>query len=332
MSRPSSSSLTPGVFIFSDRSLVFIDDVARQQTGCPADASLPECERTVAPILDAVRAHPSNTATVNLPASRQADGTNTSGPRGIVETDEEVTRKVRASADVSNGMHVVRVWPESDAQRAQRLKADEAFRHAVRPVYRAFAHDARNPIVASQLQLGILRELDAEMLEDRSRSIADTLERHMESMSDGISLLIDELAPESDTAPADVLVVVDQVRQLVLPYAKRKSVAVEARTDAAEIYTSASAHRLKRAVLGYLARILGDASTGDRIDLHVDLSASTGAPELTITAAEVTSTSERARSAAKALRFDVDQLNARVRIDALDGGTRVRLTLPPARA
>lgn len=288
--------------------------------------------RIVTPVLDAVRAHPSDTATVNLPANRQADGTNTPSTGKAVGAENKIARKVRASVDISDGMHVVRVWAESDAQRAQRLEADEAFRHAVRPVYRAFAHDARNPIVASQLQLGILRELDAEMLEDRSRSIADTLERHMASMSDGIALLIDELAPESDTAPADVLVVVDQVRQLVLPYAKRKSVAVEARTDAAEIHTSASAHRLKRAVLGYLARLLGDARTGDRIELHVDPAGSAGAPELTVTAPEVTCTSERARSAAKALRFDVEQLNAHVRIDDPDDGTRLRLTLPPAKA
>lgn len=362
MSRLPSFPFTPGVFIFDDQSLVFIDDIARRQTGCPADASLPECRRIIAPVMDAVRAHPSDTVAVDL----HADGADA---LSAAESGGDAARRVQASADRSNGMQVVRVWTESDAQRAHRLEADDAFHQDVQPVYRAFAHDARNPIVASQLQLGILRELDAETVSDRSRSIADTLERHMESMSDGISLLINELAPASDTSPTDVLVAMDQVRRLVLPYAKRKSVAVEARTDAAEVFTSAPTRGLKRAVLGYLARLLAHATPGDQVELHVDPAASNPAdsetaasesapeiteaaprgteaapwgteavpqiteamPRITITAPGLVSTSERSRSAARLLRLDADRMNAHVRVESADGGTRVQLTLPPAR-
>ncbi len=229
--------------------------------------------------------------------------------------------------DKRGDLNVIRLWQEDEAQRTEALRRDAEFAEIVRPIYRAFAHDARNPIVASQLQLGILRELDAEALEERRESLADTLERHMESMSTGISILIEELAPSPDAPPVDVLAVIDRVRRLALPYAQNQSAVVEARTGSADLYTSAPEEGVKRALLGYLARLLPHADPGNRIEIRVDRSDSTE-PVVLLTAEGLSATDDLARSTVKALERDAQRCGIRVEADLSEDNTTVRLILP----
>jgi hypothetical protein len=234
---------------------------------------------------------------------------------------------LRASIDERGDLNVVRLWREEEAQRTETLRRDAEFAEIVRPIYRAFAHDARNPIVASQLQLGILRELDVQALEERRASLADTLERHMESMSTGISLLIEELAPDPDAPPVDVLAVIDRVRRLALPYARNQSATVEARTGSADLYTSAPEEDVKRALLGYLARLLPHADPGNRIEIRVDRS-DAAEPVVLLTAEGLSATDGLARSTITALELDAQRCGAHVETDDAEDDTTVRLVLP----
>ena len=286
-----------GILIFDNGSLVYMDPTARAQTGCPPDAPLEACEPRVRSILEDIGARPSNTLTL------------------------------RASVDERDDLNVVRLWIAEEAQQTEALRRDAAFAEIVHPILRAFAHDARNPIVASQLQLGILRELDAETLEKRRASLADTLERHMESMSTGISLLIEEIAPDPGAPPVDVLAVIDRVRRLALPYAQNQSATVEARTGSADLYTSAPEEDLKRALLGYLARLLPHADPGNRIKIRVDRSDSTE-PVVLLTAEGLSATDDLARSTVKALERDAQHCGARVETAPSEDNTTVRLILP----
>ena len=225
-------------------------------------------------------------------------------------------------------MKIVRLWDEAETQQTEMLCRDAAFAEIVRPIYRALAHDAHNPIVASQLQLGILREMDAEVLEERRTSLADTLERHLEAMSTGVSLLIEELAPTPAAPPVDVLAVIDRVRRIALPYAQSQSATVEARTGSAALYTSASEEDVKRTLLGYLARLLPHADPGNRIEIRVDRSASDTAPVVLLTAEGLVATDELARSTMKALKADAERCGARVENDSTEDNTTVCLILP----
>lgn len=330
MAPSTSPTSAPGILIFDHGSLVYIDPTARAQTGCPPHAPLEACEPHVRPILDSIVSTSSNTLTLRVSANG-ADDAGTIRPVDVPSGDEpsepSTSETLRASIDERGDLNVIRLWQEEEAQQAEALRRDAEFAEVVRPIYRAFAHDARNPIVASQLQLGILRELDAEALEERRESLADTLERHMESMSTGIALLIEELAPDPDAPPVDVLAVIDRVRRLVLPYARNQSAAVKARTGSADLYTSAPEEDVKRALLGYLARLLPHADPGNRIEIRVELSDSTE-PVILLTAEGLSAADGLARSTIAALERDAQRCGARVETDATEDDTTVRLILP----
>jgi K+-sensing histidine kinase KdpD len=307
-----------------------MDPTARAQTGCPPDASLEACEPRVRPILEDTGSRPSNMVMLRVSANGadDADAIRPVDPSSDAPSPEDAdSTTLRASLDVRGHLNIVRLWIEEKAQQTEALRRDAAFAEIVRPIYRAFAHDARNPIAASQLQLGILRELDTETLEERRASIANTLERHMESMNTGISLLIGEFAPDSGAPPVDVLAVINRVRRLVLPYARNQSATVKARTGSADLYTSAPEEDLKRALLGYLARLLPHADPGNRIEIRVDRSDSTE-PVVLLTAEGLSATDDLARSTVKALERDAQHCGARVETDPSEDNTTVRLILP----
>lgn len=303
-----------------------MDPAAREQTGCAPDASLDACETRVRPIIEDLRTTPSNTLRVSV-SPNGAGGADAIRPVDASSNDAGADT-LRASMDEQGDMDIVRLWSEAETRQTEILRRNAVFAEIVRPIYRAFAHDARNPIVASQLQLGILRELDADALEERRTSVTDTLERHMEAMSTGISLLIEELAPDPAAPPVDVLAVIDRVRRLALPYARNQSATVEARTGSANLYTSAPEEDVKRALLGYLARLLPHADPGNRIEIRVDRSTSETAPVVLLTAEGLAATDELAQSTITALRVDAERCGARVENDSTEDNTTVRLILP----
>lgn len=224
----------------------------------------------------------SNTLMVSI-SSNGIDGAGAIRP--MDESSNSVgLNTLRALMDKRGDVDIVRLWNEAETQQTEVLRRDAAFVEIVRPLYRAFAYDVRNPIVASRLQIGILRELDAEALEERRTSLADTLGRQLEAMSTGISLLIDELAPNPKAPPVDVLAVIDRVRRLALPYAQNQSATVETRTRSAALYTSAPGRDVKRALLGYFARLLPHADPSNHIEIRVNQSAFETASVILLTA------------------------------------------------
>ena len=321
-----SSPSAPGTLILNSGSLIYMDPAAREQTGCAPDASLEACEPRIRSIMEDLRTTSSNKH-IGSASSNGADGADAIRP--VDASSENVgSDTLRASVEDRGDMKIVRLWDEAETQQTEMLCRDAAFAEIVRPIYRALAHDAHNPIVASQLQLGILREMDAEVLEERRTSLTDTLERHLEAMSTGVSLLIEELAPTPAAPPVDVLAVIDRVRRIALPYAQSQSATVEARTGSAALYTSASEEDVKRTLLGYLARLLPHADPGNRIEIRVDRSDSDTAPVVLLTAEGLVATDELARSTMKALKADAERCGARVENDSTEDNTTVCPILP----
>jgi hypothetical protein len=325
-SAPLPDAAPVGLLVLSDDRIVSLNPHGRSLLGCAPDADLDTCRAAAAPVLDML-------ASASLPFVFQLPSRPSSPP------DDAPPARLHVSGDAPDGdLQILQIRDADAVERADRRRADAEFSAVMQPIYRAFAHDARNPIVASQLQLGILRELDGETLAERAPTIAHTLDRHLTTMSDGISLLVDELAPDPDEAPTDVLTVIDDVRRLTLPYAHNKSAVVEARTGSADLYTYASAEGLQQTLLGFLARLLPDADSGNRIDLRAELDPHRGddentpRPVITLTAHGLVPTADLATDAVNALRRDAARCGAKVEDAPMEGSTRVRLLLPFAPA
>jgi len=219
--------------------------------------------------------------------------------------------------------------PTTDGPDATTLPGAADYERALHPIYRAFAHDARNPIVASQLQLGILRELDGPDLSERSNRLADTLERHLDALSESLSLLVGELAPPESDGASDVHASIRRVHGLLKPYARRESLSLEVLSadEEASVLTRVPSIHVKQAVLGFLARLLPHADAGSRIALDVE-SAPTGESVVTLTVGGIASTTDAAQSALSALEHDAERCGGEVETRLVEGSTRVRLTLP----
>lgn len=325
-SAPLPDAAPVGLLVLSDDRVVSVNPHARSLLGCGPDEDLDACRAAAAPVLQMLMS-------ASLPfvfqLSTQHPPTHNDAPPA----------RLHVSGDAPDGgLQILQLRDARAVDEADRLRAEAEFSTVMQPIYRAFAHDARNPIVASQLQLGILRELDGETLAERAPTIAHTLDRHLTTMSDGISLLVNELAPDPGEAPTDVLTVIDDVRRLTLPYAQNKSAVVEARTGSADLYTYASAEGLQQTLLGFLARLLPHADSGNRIDLRAELDPQRGdgddtpRPVITLTAHGLVPTADLATDAVNALRREAARYGAKVEDAPMEGSTRVRLLLPFAPA
>jgi len=239
-------------------------------------------------------------------------------------------RRLHVTAEPASGdMRILQVRTASTVQEAgeRRTAADHA--RAAHPIRRAFAHDARNPVIAGQLQTGILRELDAVDLAERAPAIAQTLDRHLSTASDGIAILVDELAPDPDDPPTDVLSVIDYVRRLTLPYARKQSATVEARTGTPDLQTRAPVVPLRRLLVGFLARLLPHAESGNRIDIRATEEGN-GQPIITLVAHGLLPTATISRDAVDALMFDATRCDVEAEMLPHEDSTCVRLHLPLA--
>ncbi|PEN13473.1 hypothetical protein CRI94_09135 [Longibacter salinarum] len=316
LSLPAPDLAPIGILVLSGRDLLSLNTHARTLlTGSP-DADLQTCRTAARPILD--RSEDASASSWTIDITRGTSSRPTNGRLHVAI--ESAADEVRIAE-----LRSISMLEESKDRRAR-----EAFDRAVKPIYRAFAHDARNPLIASQLQTGILRELDADALAERAPTIAQTLDRHLSGASEGISILVDELAPDPDDPPTDVLNVIDYVRRLTLPYAQKKSATVQARTMAADLYTRAPVVPLRRMLIGFLARLLPHAASGNRIEIQAekDVGDEGGGPIITLTAHGLMPTADVVQEAIEAVMYDAFRCEAQGKTIPTENGTCIRILLP----
>jgi len=351
-----------GILVYSSETLCYANDVARRLLS-PGDTSLEDSsleaiQQVARPLVEQRRKTAANgpadavtpssatagsSSTPDAPSATSAaipdvedrpsnhDGSLASArfPRALTVTIDEANAGDEALQIVQIREEKQDHRPTTDGPDATTLPDAADYERALHPIYRAFAHDARNPIVASQLQLGILRELDGPDLSERSSRLADTLERHLDALSKSLSLLVEELAPTESDGGSDVHAIVRRVRGLLKPYARRESLSLEIRSadEGASVFTQVPSLHVKQAVLGFLARLLPHADAGSRIALAVE-SVPTGESVVTVTVGGIASTTDAAQSALSALEHDARRCGGEVETRLVEGSTRVRLTLP----
>ncbi len=349
-----------GILVYSSGTLCYANDAARRLLS-PGDTSLKDgsleaIQQVARPLVEQRRETSANgPADAVTPSSATAGSSSTpeapsATSSAIPDVEDRSSSHERSPASArfpraltvtideakagDEALQIVQIRKENQTHRlttdgpdATTLPDAAGYERALHPIYRAFAHDARNPIVASQLQLGILRELDGEDLADRSNRLADTLERHLDALSESLSLLVEELAPTESDGTSDVHAIVRRVGGLVKPYTRRESLSLKIPSADKAAFTQAQPTDVKKAVLGFLARLLPHADAGSRIVLDVD-SAPTGGAVVILTVGGVMGTSDAARSALSALEDDAERCGGEIETPLAEGGTRVRLTLP----
>ena len=239
-----------GLLVYdSDGDLSYADDTARSLLECE-DGSLQACHEAAAPVADRAVSSPDAPPYV------------TDGPVGrlLVQTDAVPNEKTI----------VVRLLDAEAVTDLSAVVREHKRTALLEPLYRAYTHDARNPVIASQLQIGILRELDADALADRSERFADTIERHMNAVGDALTDLIDELVDRTNDPGASVNTVVERVARLAEPYARKRSTSIEVTLADADVTTRASLSEAKRALLGLTAHLLRSTGSGDTVCVDVE--------------------------------------------------------------
>ncbi|NBC87537.1 MAG: hypothetical protein GVY25_15225, partial [Bacteroidetes bacterium] len=122
--------------------------------------------------------------------------------------------------------------------------------------------------------------------------------------------------------------VIDYVRRLTLPYARKQSATVEARTGTTDLQTRAPVVPLRRLLVGFLARLLPHAESGNRIDIRATEDGN-GQPIITLVAHGLLPTATIARDAVDALMFDATRCDVDAETLPHENSTCVRLHLPP---
>lgn len=239
-----------GLLVYdSDGALSYADDTARSLLRCNG-ASREACREAADAVAERAVSTPDAPAYV------------TDGPAGrlLVQTDDVP----------EDGPLVVRLLDAEAVTDLSAVVREHKRTALLEPLYRAYTHDARNPVIASQLQIGILRELDADALADRSERFADTIERHMNAVGEALTDLIDELVDRHDEPGASVNTVVERVARLAEPYARKQSTTIDVTLADEDVTTRASLSEAKRALLGLAAHVLGSAGNGDTVSIDVD--------------------------------------------------------------
>lgn len=306
-----------GLLVYdSDGDLSYADDTACSLLGCD-DASHEACHDVASPVVERAVSTPSAAPYV------------TDGPTGrlLVQTDP-------VSDD---GPLVVRLLDAEAVHDLSAVVRSHKRTALLEPLYRAYTHDARNPVIASQLQIGILRELDADALAKRSERFADTIERHLNAVGDALTDLIDELVDRNDDPAPSVNTIVDRVVRLAEPYARQRSTSIEVTLAEDDVATRTSLSEARRALLGLTAHLLGSTGNGDTVCIGVDAGPAANesgeedgtGPTITLAGPTLNEGDDFA-VLLHAARADLARTGGHVDVDRTSSPPRVHLHLPRA--